>query len=149
MIEMSKHFEAFLRTRGLKMTWERNLILIHIMARPDHFTIEDLIKSFEVPGQRISRATIYRTVGLLEEASFVKSFSPNGELRIFEKTKKHHDHLVCTRCGKIIEFFNPEIEALQDIICAKEEFTPANHELIIHGLCGVCSSSGSTDKKTG
>ena len=135
------NFKDFLQERGLKMTWERNIILGEVLGRAGHFQADDLIRFFDSSEHRISRATVYRTLKLLEDAGIIKSFQGSEEIRIYEKVKKHHDHLICIECGKIIEFYNPEIEKLQKSVCSSADFVPVYHVMNIYGLCDECSKS--------
>ncbi len=137
----SFEFEIFLQKKGLKMTWERNIILKEVLGWKGHFQADEMVRFFDSSSQRISRATVYRTLKLLEESGVIKSFQGSEDVKIYEKVKKHHDHLICTKCGKIMEFYNSEIEALQKAACKSAGFKPEYHVMNIYGLCSDCISN--------
>ncbi len=135
-------FTRFLRRNKLKMTRERRLILEELFKDDDHLEAEDLLVRFRRRGDKVSRATIYRTFDLLIKAGLIKK-SDFGESHYhYEKIFgiDHHDHLVCERCGVVIEFSNPELEELQKKICEEEDFSPTSHSLQIFGCCSKCKS---------
>ncbi|MCC6573079.1 MAG: transcriptional repressor [Planctomycetes bacterium] len=133
-------FDAFLATKTLKLTSQRREIIEKILAMPRHFTADDLVDSFVGQRPRVSKATIYRTLGLLHEAAVLEEHNFGEAHKLYEITegREHHDHLSCTRCHKIIEFFSEEMEAMQDRIAAKLGFHPTHHSQKIYGLCREC-----------
>src|SRR5512133_2477663 len=96
-------FEEFLAPRGLRLTGARRAIVEAIFQRGGHFEIEELIQTLRARGIRGSRATVYRTVPLLTEAGLIQQAVVTGETRSYERAlgREHHDHLVCTVCGKV------------------------------------------------
>ncbi len=141
-----KRFDEYLQSRSLKLTQQRERIFERAFATHEHFTAEMLhrwMTSGEDGGldKNVSRATVYRTLSLLEEGGFIGSLdSGRGEL-MYEHLlgHEHHDHLICRKCGKIEEFRNEEIERLQDEVAAKYGFTLLSHSLRLEGLCKKCS----------
>ena len=137
-------FEAFLRSRSLKLTSQREAIFERAFATHDHFTAETLHRWMsddqDARGKHVSRATVYRTLGLLEEAGFIGSLdSGRGEL-MYEHLlgHEHHDHLVCSSCGKIEEFRNETIESLQEEVAKQHGFVLMRHSLRLEGHCRDC-----------
>ena len=143
--ELKKEFEKFLKKKNMKITKTR-LDLIDIIADYNrHFEIEDLVNWVASKAdKKVSRATIYRTIKLLEEFGAIKEVIKRNNKTIYEFVvgKSHHDHLVCIECGKIIEFVSEDIEKLQDEICEKYEFKPIHHRLEIFGICKECREKG-------
>ena len=139
---IEKAFEEFLRTRELKLTSQRERILRRAFATHEHFTAETLYEWMRAePGPRVSRATVYRTLGLLLEGGFLGSLDTGrGEL-MYEHVlgHKHHDHMVCLSCGRIEEFNDARIEALQVEAAAKKGFTIQSHAHRLFGLCRSCA----------
>lgn len=133
-------FDKFLATKSLKLTNQRREIIEKILAMPRHFTADDLVDSFVGQRPRVSKATIYRTLSLLHEAEIIEEHNFGEAHKLYEisEGREHHDHLSCTRCHKIIEFFSEEMEALQDRIAAKLGFHPTHHSQKIYGLCREC-----------
>ena len=140
MITKDQKFEEYLKSKELKYTSERNLILKAIFSFHKHFDVEDLFEKLRKQGKDVSRATIYRTIPLLLQSGLItETFRCQDKISyeiIF--SKKHHDHLLCVKCGKTIEFFNEKIERLQDEVCKKHNFKPLEHRLGIKGYCEDC-----------
>src|SRR5262249_40116558 len=97
----------------------------------------------------ISRATIYRTLLMLEEAGFVAGLDTGDGGRRFEHTlgHEHHDHMVCTACGRILEFRDDEVERLQQGAARRRGFTSTSHTLRLFGVCAECASKGVRPKR--
>ena len=133
-------FKEMLETKGLKCTHERKCIFDEVQRIGAHFDADKLYERFKERGERISRATVYRTLPLLLEAGVVQKSAGDGKQDFFEKTGKkgHHDHMVCLTCGKIIEFRNETIEREQDDISKKHQFKIAFHDHRIFGYCSKC-----------
>lgn len=132
-------FEGFLRERKLKLTGERMSILAAVFQRGSHFDAEALHAELKASGADISRATVYRTLGLLVQCGLVRKHSLGATHANYEAAQdEHHDHLVCIQCGKVLEFFRPDLEKLQESICNEQDFQPFHHSLQIFGLCSRC-----------
>lgn len=134
-------FKKLLKTNTLKFTKQRELILKFLYENSEHYTPEDiytLIKN-ENPDINIGIATVYRTLTLLEESGIASSISFGAQGKKYELgLKKHHDHLICTACGDIIEFFDETIETQQEQIADKFNFKMTGHTMKIVGLCENC-----------
>ena len=130
-----------LTKHSLKLTYQRELILT-IFLKMEHVTAEQLYHILAKKDPHIGLATIYRTlklfcdIGLAQERHF-------GTQAHFDNVshKGHHDHLICTGCGKIIEFNNCQIEILQEDIAKENGFTIHTHKLELYGLCSACHSA--------
>ena len=136
-------FKALLKSNSLKFTKQRELILKFLYENDGHFTPEDiymLIKK-EYPDVNIGIATVYRTLTLLENEGIAGSISFGVQGKKYELgLKKHHDHLICTSCGEIIEFFDETIERQQEKIAEKYHFKMTDHTMKIIGLCEKCQN---------
>ena len=134
-------FKKLLKTNTLKFTKQRELILKFLYENSEHYTPEDiytLLKN-ENPDINIGIATVYRTLTLLEESGIASSISFGAQGKKYELgLKKHHDHLICTACGDIIEFFDETIETQQEQIADKFNFKMTGHTMKIVGLCENC-----------
>lgn len=133
-------FTEYLRENGLKVTPERIAILKELLHVPQHFDADEFflhLKKNKIP---VSRATVYRTLDILEKAGIVKKYSMGEAHARFEFVwnQQHHDHLICLQCGKIIEFFDKEIEKRQEFVGQSHKFKILNHSLQIWGLCENC-----------
>lgn len=133
-------FEAFLRGKKLKLTGERMTILQAIFAKSSHFDAEMLHAGLRDKGGDISRATVYRTLDLLVQCGLVRKNSLGSSHANYEAARdnEHHDHLICLNCTKVIEFYRPDLETLQEEICTENAFKPMHHSLQIFGLCSEC-----------
>lgn len=142
MITQETKFQEFLEQKGLKFTPERQAILREISSLHKHFDVDGLYEILGKNGKNISRATIYRTLPFLIECGLIKE-ALRGQPKITYEYifgRSHHDHLVCVKCGKIIEFRNDKIEKLQEMVCRKYNFHPLEHRLGIKGYCKECWS---------
>ncbi|RMA97270.1 Fur family transcriptional regulator [Hydrogenothermus marinus] len=136
-----KEFKKFIKEKGLKFTSQREKVLDEILNTKGHFEIEDIVQKIKNKNVNVSRATVYRTLNILKEIGIVTEVIKFNNKTIYEiSLKEHHDHLICTNCGKIIEFQEKEIEELQDKICEIYGFKPTFHRLEIFGLCKDCAS---------
>ncbi|SFV53347.1 Ferric uptake regulation protein FUR [hydrothermal vent metagenome] len=134
-------FKTLLKENNLKFTKQRELILKFLYDNDDHFTPEDIyiLLKKEYPDINIGIATVYRTLTLLEESGIASSISFGAQGKKYELgLKKHHDHLICTKCGEIIEFFDETIERRQEQIAQKFNFQMHDHTMKIVGLCEKC-----------
>lgn len=135
----SRKFEELLRQKGLRFTYERRYIFEEVSRLKDHFDADSLYARFKQKNLRISRDTVYRTIPLLLESGVIQKSVGAGKGEFFERmsSKGHHDHMICIRCGKVIEFVCEEIEELQHKLCDKYRFRLTFHD---HRLFGICSS---------
>ena len=140
LISEDQKFEEFLKLKELKYTSERKLILKAIFSFHKHFDVEELFEKLRKQGDNVSRATIYRTIPLLIQSGLITETLHCQDKTSYENifNKKHHDHLVCINCGKIIEFYNEKIEKLQEEVCREHNFVPIEHRLGIKGYCKNC-----------
>lgn len=139
--ELLEKFKTLLKNNALKFTKQRELILKFLYENKDHYTPEDIYMQLkqEYPDINIGIATIYRTLALLEESDIVSSISFGSQGKKYELgLKKHHDHLICTQCGKIIEFYDQMIEERQEVIAEQFNFKMTNHIMKIEGVCEEC-----------
>jgi Fur family transcriptional regulator, ferric uptake regulator len=139
-MESTEHFRSFLKEHGLTFTSARKAILRGIAASEGHFDAAELHDALKRGGERLSAATIYRTLPL-----FVKSGIIRETLRAEGRSRyehawghDHHDHLECLGCGKIVEFKDDALESLQVKVCRKHGFAPVEHRLGIRGYCAEC-----------
>ena len=130
-----------LKTIGLKTTLPRLKILnLFENSAIRHLSAEDIYKELLNEGEDIGLATVYRVLTQFEQAGLLERHHFEGGKAVFELTSdKHHDHLVCVRCGLVVEFTNDEIERLQESMARKHGFTLLRHRLDMFGLCSKCS----------
>lgn len=131
--------KKIIREIGLKVTKQRLVILESVRTGPTHFTAQEVFERVSQKQDEIGFATVYRFLKKLSENSYVSEFRIGGMPARYEwASKNHHDHLTCTDCGMIVEFENPEIERLQEIIAANNGFTLTHHVMELYGKCQQC-----------
>ncbi len=125
---------------NMKHTRQRELILEAFLKVGGHVTAEELYHKVVRRDPSIGLATVYRTLSLLCECGIAQQREFGEGRTRFEIVHeyRHHDHLICTQCGKIIEFENPNIERLQEKVAKDNDFTGYTHKLEIYGLCSEC-----------
>lgn len=127
---MPSTIEQRCKENGMKMTEQRRVIARVIAEAGDHPDVEEVYKRASEIDNRISIATVYRTVRLLEEADIIEKHDfGDGRARYEEATEKHHDHLIDIKSGKIVEFVNHDIEKLQQEIAKKLGYKLVDHRL--------------------
>ena len=128
-----------LKSRNLRMTPERLMVLQGVLSQQGHFDAEELLETLRRSDHPVSRATLYRTLDHLAEAGLVKRHHFREGHARFESVfdRDHHDHMVCERCGTVIEFVSEAIESLQEQVCAEHGFRALGH---VHQIFGVCRS---------
>ena len=137
-------FSDFLQQQGLKLTSEREALVREIFSIHYHFEADELLFKMKQNNVKISRATVYRTLELLVKSGLVRRVHLGEDHYHNEHVSgnSHHDHLICTTCGAVIEFHDEELERRQREICERKKFTPTFHNLQILGLCDACRRKG-------
>ena len=131
---------SFLKERNLRPTKERFLLLEEIMRSDGHFDADQLFASLNSRGLKASRATVYNTLDLLVECGIISRYRFGENHSRYEKAlgRPRHDHLICLRCGDIIEFVNEKLEKIQKEVCHENNFHLQNSTLQIFGICSTC-----------
>ena len=132
---MTDTIEARCEARGLRMTEQRRVIAQVLEESADHPDVEELYSRAAARDPRISIATIYRTVKLFEEAGIIDRLEfGDGRARYEDAERDHHDHLIDMNSGEVIEFCDPDIEALQERIAEKLGYRLKGHKLELYGI---------------
>jgi Fur family ferric uptake transcriptional regulator len=133
-------FAEFIKTKNLRHTPQRANVLDVFLSTEKHVSVDELYKLVKKCYPHIGYTTVYRTMKLLSESGLCGEIDfGDGVLRFEHKYgHEHHDHLICTRCGKFIEVVKPKIEKLQDVLAKEHGFLPAKHKLEIFGTCKKC-----------
>ena len=131
-----------LKSSGLKATLPRIKILeIFQNTQQRHMTAEDVFKALLAEGSDIGLATVYRVLTQFEQAGILERSHFESGKAVYELNEgKHHDHLVCTSCGKVEEFYDAEIERRQQMIAKDKGWILQDHAMSLYGLCGDCVS---------
>ena len=133
-------FIRYLRAGKYRITPERFTVLEKILATDGHFDADELFLRLKSGGSKVSRATVYNTLELLEGCGLVLKHSFGENHSHYEKGhgRPHHDHLICVRCGTIIEFENTRFTRVQNEICREKNFKPQSSSFQIFGMCEKC-----------
>jgi len=131
------HFKQALQAESLRLTSQRLAVLEDILASDDHRECDDIFLSLRERGVPVSRATIYRTLDIMEKVGFVRKMDiGDGRFRYKNRlAQSHHDHLICLECGRIIEFVDRGIERRQELLSKEYDFQLIRH---VHQLFGIC-----------
>lgn len=142
----TEHLAQYLSGQGLKSTRQRDEILIIFADAGRHLSAEELYLLVKKANPGIGYATVYRTLKLLADAGLAheRRFEDGFTRYEYNATDSHHDHLICNRCGAIIEFENEQIEQLQLSVAKKNRFLVQSHKLELYGLCSRCRGKTGT-----
>jgi len=131
-----------IKQKGLKYTKQREVIFETILNCKKHLSAEEIYNRIlkQYPEEKIGIATVYRALTFLEEESLISSISFGNDGKKYETNfKEHHDHLICIKCDKIIEFVNEKIETEQEKIAKENGFELLDHSMYLYGICSDCS----------
>ncbi len=135
-------FREFIAKSNLRMTREREIVIRAIFDEKDHFTVSKIARTLDENGRNIARSTVYRMLPHLLNAGLIRK-APGGdcsEEQIYEPVvgRPHHDHLICDRCGEVIEFEDETIELLQEQVAKRYGYKLKKHHLELVGVCPAC-----------
>ena len=138
-----ENFVKYLGTRKLRFTQERKTILQEMFRNPGHLEAEDLLYSLRRKKKLTSRATVYRTLELLVDSGLVRKVDLGHGHSHYELMvdHTHHEHMICLKCGKVIEFSDKEMEGDLNKLCKKSGFEHTSHRFEIFGHCDKCRKS--------
>ncbi len=134
------------RRRGVRWTTQRQVIVETFLGAGGHLTVEDLHRRVRAIDRTVSAATVYRTVNMLEKIGMAHRRDFGSGSASFESAlnREHHDHLVCTICGRIQEFHHGRIELLQEEVARSHGFRLSHHRLELYGVCSACQREAPT-----
>ncbi|MBT8221069.1 MAG: transcriptional repressor [Bacteroidia bacterium] len=144
--EVINIFSNHLEKNSFRKTPERFAILEEIYKRTDHFDAEALYIHMKTRNYRVSRATVYNTLELLVNCDLVKKHQFGKNLAQYEKSYgyKQHDHVICAHCGKVVEFCDPRIQQIKNMVGDLLNFEITHHALNLYGICGSCQKEHDT-----
>ena len=133
-------FRKYLKTGNYRITPERFQVLEAIMNYEGHFDADGLFLEMKSKGAKVSRATVYNTLELLQDCGLVSKYRFGENHSRYEKAlgRPHHDHLICLECGDIIEFVSEKLSKIQVDVCRENSFKSQTSTLQIFGTCKKC-----------
>jgi Fur family ferric uptake transcriptional regulator len=138
-------FGRYLRERGLPVTQQREAVAEVVFSSSEHLSVEDIERRLRESGERIGKATVYRTLDLLVKSQLVAEHDFNEGFKRYEhrlSRQPEHEHLICQECGSVTEFKSADVKRIQDAIAGEHGFLPTRHKLEIYGLCANCRAAG-------
>jgi len=132
---------AYIAKHGLKTSRQRELIAEVFFAAGGHLSIDELLERVKRQDPKVGQATVYRTMKLLSKCGLAEARQFGDGHTRYEpalESSEHHDHLICTSCGKIVEFHNHQIEELQTRVAKQHGFLVTHHKMELYGLCAEC-----------
>ena len=132
--------EEYISVNNLKITKQRRTVLKIFLESKDHVSVEELYNTVLKTEPKIGLATVYRTLALLTKSGLALEMDFGDGQKRYETSYRsdHHDHMVCTECGKILEFNHPLIEKYQEEVAKQKNFKITSHKLDLFGLCQDC-----------
>ena len=135
---IESRLQQFIQMKGLRNTPQRNAIVEMIFASDEHFNADELWDRIKKTQVRTSRATVYRTISLLEEAGLLHEVDLGDEQRTYDPNfvdSPAHNHLLCIDCGKVIEFEDVNIQVINDCAARRLGFRPSRQTLKMEACC--------------
>jgi len=129
-----------------RLTAQRQAILDLINASSRHWDADEVVRALADGGRHVGIATVYRGLAALEAGSFINSVQMADKKRYERADKAHHDHMLCSKCGRIEEFAHATIEALQHAAAQERDFLITGHQLVIFGYCKNCAPAHKGDQ---
>lgn len=138
--ELLERFRRWLREQRLPVTHPRDLIAELVFRSDGHESAGTIAAQLRARGERVGTATIYRTLDLLVQSGLVRANEFGEGFRRFERAagKEHHEHLVCVRCGRVVEFANERLERMLPVIADEHGFRHERHRVEVFGTCRQC-----------
>ena len=143
--DIQSRIDALLDSKGLRKTRQRELIFRLIFTTKDHFTADELWDRARKLDKTASRATVYRTLGLLVESSLLGTLDLGRDHTVYDPNflhHPHHSHLICLDCQKVVEFEDAHMSVLEDCISRRLGFRPATRSLRIEANCEEMQNTG-------
>lgn len=140
-------FTRYLRDRRLPVTRQRLEVASALFQSPDHPSADRLQRALAEQGLEVGTATVYRTLDLLVDSGLVREHDFGEGFRRYEPTseRSRHEHLVCRRCGRAVEFINERLERMLEMIADEHRFLHRQHRVEIYGLCLDCQRRDAAD----
>ena len=142
-------FDQFLIKKGLRQTKQRDEIVSVFLRLERHLSTQELFDIARKKDKDIGYATVARTLKLLTESGLCRVVDFGDGVQRFEHKygHEHHDHLICSKCGKFVEIYSKKLEKLQEELVRKHGYTQEYHKLDIFGVCSQCRKKNKRGKQ--
>jgi Fur family ferric uptake transcriptional regulator len=139
-----ERFRRYLRDHRQPVTRQRDRVAAIVLTSDDHLSADQVRKRLTGQGEPVGLATIYRTLELLEQSGLVRGHDFGQGFRRFEPmpAQADHEHLICVRCGRVVEFAHERLQRMLPIIADEHGFQPERHRVEIYGVCQQCQRKG-------
>jgi Fur family ferric uptake transcriptional regulator len=135
-----ERFRRYLREHRQPVTRQRDVVAQAVFLSDDHPSVEHIRRALKERGEHVGTATVYRTLELLIESGLVRAHDFGEGFRRYEPmpAQAHHEHLICERCGRVVEFQNERLERMLPVIADEHGFQHQRHRVEIYGVCREC-----------
>ncbi len=139
-MDAKEKLRQFLRTRGLRQSQPRDVVSDVFLRTEKHVSTQELFELVKKKHKNIGYATVARTLKLLAEAGLCRIVDFGDGIQRYEHEygHDHHDHLICSDCGRLVEIFSRKLEKAQDELIRKHGYEQVSHRLQIYGICPKC-----------
>ncbi|HEY2848854.1 MAG TPA: Fur family transcriptional regulator [Gemmatimonadaceae bacterium] len=136
-------FRAWMTERNLPLTPQRLAIADLLLNSGRHLSAEDVVAGVARNGLKVGTATVYRTIDVLLESGYLVEQNRGEGFRRFEANRDlpHHEHLLCTVCGRVTEFSEPALERMTHRVADAHGYVRERHRLVIYGTCADCQGA--------
>jgi Fur family transcriptional regulator, ferric uptake regulator len=133
-------FRRYLRDHRQPVTRQRDLIAQIVFLSEDHPSVDVIIRRLRDQGEAVGTATVYRTLEVLVESGLVRAHDFGEGFKRYESmpAQAYHEHLICERCGSVVEFHNERLERMLPVIADEHAFKHSRHRVEIYGVCRDC-----------
>lgn len=138
-------FSRYLREQGLPVTQQRESVAEVVFGSDEHLSVDEIERRLRERGERLGKATVYRTLDLLVRSKLVEEHDFGEGFKRYEHRLSRqpvHEHLICSECGQVTEFRSREVQMIEEKVAAEHGFHPTRHKLEIYGLCRNCHAAG-------
>jgi Fur family transcriptional regulator, ferric uptake regulator len=141
-------FLAYLRDHNLPVTAQRQAIAEVVLCSDRHVSADDIERELWARGAAVGTATIYRTLDVMVRSGLVVERDFGEGFRRFEpaRDEPNHEHLICTVCGRVVEFREERLDRMTMLIAEQHDFVRSRHKLVIEGVCGVCRGTRNQER---
>lgn len=135
-----ERFRRHLRDHHQPVTRQRDLVAQVVFLSEDHLSVEEIRHRLKQQGERVGTATVYRTLDLLVDSGLARAQEFGEGFKRYEPTpaQADHEHLICERCGRVVEFANERLERMLPVLADEHGFQHQRHRVEIYGVCRAC-----------